>query len=542
MIQPNDLSLLLVDDEAAIRSGLRSKIPYEQFGISLIGTACNGTEALEMIRWYEPDIVITDIQMPTVSGLDLICRAREEGHDCYFVILSGYDDFQYAQQAIRYGVRDYLLKPISLSELSDILGRLRSEILSKRQSRTEELSTLKDLRKAHISIRKNQLIPELLRGEISETELSSILSDYALPLKNELCVIGLLQLFHPLNEAEDSEDNPHKLALLRESLEQHLEQKLQHLPQIVTQTPDSLLLLSNLPNADSSLLALKTFLEDFILQMQQSLHLTLFASIGRPAENLLTLAPSYQSALQALSFHIYPNLGPVIEASILDLPAPPAALPSDAKILDSILQGDESSLCRELDDYFSSLHYISTPPPSYLYSMCNYLILTLKNSLTQYLGKPPASYSGDSYLALQNFGSIADIRAWMYETLNAFLHELQINRLTRNDPLIEKAISYIQDNILGKIHMDDICNHVGLSKSYFSTYFKNKTQLNFRDYILDLKISYAQEQLKRLEHSAKELAILLGYEDYRSFSRAFKLRTGFTPSDYQKKYNPTEVS
>ena len=83
---------------------------------------------------------------------------------------------------------------------------------------------------------------------------------------------------------------------------------------------------------------------------------------------------------------------------------------------------------------------------------------------------------------------------------------------------------------------EDVCNYLGLSKSYFSTYFKHKTQLNFRDYMLDLKISYAQEQLKQSEHIPSEVALLLGYEDYRSFSRAFKMRTGLTPSDYQKHY------
>ena len=132
MTSKNYLTLLLVDDEAEIRSGLRNNVPWEQYDIKLIGTACNGAEALEMIRWYEPDIVITDIQMPVINGLEMIRQAKEEGHDCCFVILSGYDDFQYAKQAIRYDVREYLLKPIILPELSDILNRLKTEIITKR--------------------------------------------------------------------------------------------------------------------------------------------------------------------------------------------------------------------------------------------------------------------------------------------------------------------------------------------------------------------------------------------------------------------------
>ncbi|MDO4326620.1 MAG: response regulator [bacterium] len=533
MIAENHLSLLVVDDEAEIRSGLRNSISWEQYGVRLIGTACNGAEALEKIRWYEPDIVITDIQMPVINGLELIRQAKEEGHDCSFIVLSGFDDFQYAQKAIRYGVSDYLLKPILLPELTGILNRLTSEILTRRAFRSEELSTLKDLREAHVAIRKNQLIPELLRAEISKSELDDILLDYGLPLRDDTCTVSLIQLFHPRREAEDEEENPHKLNILKQNLESRLKDRFC----IVTQTTDSLLfLLSNVPSNDQIPASFRTLLESYVHDMREEMNVHLFASIGKPTDSLLNLAPSYQTALQALSFHIYEDLGPVIDFSVLDFPLPPSNIPSESSILDTILRGDEDALKEELSLYLAKLHYIPNPPPNYLYSMCNYLIINLKHSLSQHLGKSPTSYTGDTYLALQNLESMNDIHEWMYEILTGFLHELQISRATRSDPLIEKAISYIQENMLGKIHMEDICSHVGLSKSYFSTYFKNKTKLNFRDYILDLKISYAQEQLKFPEHNPSELAILLGYEDYRSFSRAFKLRTGFTPSDYQKKY------
>lgn len=533
MIAENHLSLLVVDDEAEIRSGLRNSISWEQYGVRLIGTACNGAEALEKIRWYEPDIVITDIQMPVINGLELIRQAKEEGHDCSFIVLSGFDDFQYAQKAIRYGVSDYLLKPILLPELTGILNRLTSEILTRRAFRSEELSTLKDLREAHVAIRKNQLIPELLRAEISKSELDGILMDYGLPLRDDTCTVSLIQLFHPRREAEDEEEKPHKLNILKQNLESRLKDRFC----IVTQTTDSLLfLLSNVPSSDQIPDSVRTLLESYVQDMREAMNVHLFASIGKPTDSLLNLTPSYQTALQALSFHIYEDLGPVIDFSVLDFPLPPSNIPSESGILDTILRGDEDALKEELSLYLTRLHYIPNPPPNYIYSMCNYLIINLKHSLSQHLGKSPASYTGDTYLALQNLESMNDIHEWMYEILTGFLHELQISRATRSDPLIEKAISYIQENMLGKIHMEDICSHVGLSKSYFSTYFKNKTKLNFRDYILDLKISYAQEQLKFPEHNPSELAILLGYEDYRSFSRAFKLRTGFTPSDYQKKY------
>ena len=124
----------------------------------------------------------------------------------------------------------------------------------------------------------------------------------------------------------------------------------------------------------------------------------------------------------------------------------------------------------------------------------------------------------------------------MISALLGFIAELRIRSVQKTDPIIESVMKYIRQNIFKKIRIEDICTHVGLSKSYFTTYFKNKTKLNFRDYILDLKISYAMEQLRTSKHTPSELAIMLGYENYRSFNRAFKNRTGYTPSDYQRKY------
>jgi len=166
----------------------------------------------------------------------------------------------------------------------------------------------------------------------------------------------------------------------------------------------------------------------------------------------------------------------------------------------------------------------------------------MQSQLSRYLDGPPKSYTGNSFAALQSLNSIEDIESFMLKILSGFAEELAVSQAAKNDPLIQKALDYINKNLLKNPRTEDVCNYLGLSKSYFSTYFKNKTKLNFRDYTLDLKINYAQEQLKFQEHTSGEVSLLLGYEDYRSFSRAFKARTGLTPSEYQKQFAAGERS
>lgn len=530
------ITLLIVDDEAEIRSGLRSIIPWEDYSISVIGTAVNGAEALDKIRYYEPDIVITDIQMPGMNGLELVRRAKEEQFDCSFVILSGYDEFEYARSAIRYGVKEYLLKPISIRDLTELIINLKEDILSKRGVHSDQLSTLRKLRKAQISLRKQNLIPQLLRGELSSLELKNVIEDYALSIRDRESCAVLIQAFSSYRDAEENAELTQTLDPLRESLEETLNGSA---ALIADYPPAGLLLIINLPFHTDQYVNLNQLLEQHIKSAGFGDALQIAAAIGRPVPSLCEIQSSFQEARQTITWHIYPDTGPVLDSAFIDTKQPPVIMPGD-EILEAILKDNREKLEERFNLYFDKLLTPQAPPPSYIYSMCNYLIISLQSQLTRYLDGPPRSYTGNSFAALSSLNLLEDIRSFMITILCGFAEELAVSQAAKNDPLIEKAIDYINDNLLKNPKTEDVCNYLGLSKSYFSTYFKNKTQLNFRDYTLDLKINYAQEQLKFPAHSPGEVSVLLGYEDYRSFSRAFKARTGLTPSEYQKQYTAGE--
>ena len=128
------IRILFVDDEAIVREGLKKCIDWEVNGFEVVGAAENGEKALEYLRQLSVNIVVTDIKMPVMDGLELIRNSRESGYDSKFLILSGYDDFQYAQRALRYGADDYILKPIKEEELLDALIRIRDLHFPKQQT------------------------------------------------------------------------------------------------------------------------------------------------------------------------------------------------------------------------------------------------------------------------------------------------------------------------------------------------------------------------------------------------------------------------
>lgn len=129
------IKVVIVDDEPKLRQGLQTLIPWESLGFTVTATAANGKEALEVIQEKSPDVVIVDIRMPVMDGLQLIEHLRSDGHHLHFMILSGYADFEYAKQAIKYGVCGYLLKPVDIGEMSASLKQIRERIEEERLQR-----------------------------------------------------------------------------------------------------------------------------------------------------------------------------------------------------------------------------------------------------------------------------------------------------------------------------------------------------------------------------------------------------------------------
>ena len=162
--------VLIIDDEPRIRRGISHCIPWERMGIEPAGEAANGVEALEIIRAKRPDVVITDIRMPDMDGLDLMAMVRKEGIPCRFIIISGFAEFEYAQRALRYGASDYILKPVDEEKLLRSIEKcLREEDTGQEAGETEEDDGQKNLivRKT-LKIIENEYMNDLSLGEAAE--------------------------------------------------------------------------------------------------------------------------------------------------------------------------------------------------------------------------------------------------------------------------------------------------------------------------------------------------------------------------------------
>lgn len=170
------------------------------------------------------------------------------------------------------------------------------------------------------------------------------------------------------------------------------------------------------------------------------------------------------------------------------------------------------------------------PPPNFLFGMCMYLIMQVQKQLLMMY--PDRKLTLDTkFEEASSFESIQYLNSWMINTFLTYVDAIRKMNIESNE-IIKRSKEYIQEHLYQNIKVKDVAAHINLSESYFAIYFKEKTGVNFREYILSAKIDYAKKILKSKKTSIGEIAEKVGYQDYRSFSRAFKNETGMSPSDY----------
>lgn len=507
--------VLIADDEAAIRNGLAEIIPWSQYDANVIGTAQDGTEALEKIQSLQPDLVVIDIKMPGIDGLEVIRQAKQEGLSCRFLILSGYNDFSLAQKAVKYGANAYFLKPLKIDEFKNELS-IQFQELSMQKERESDQKNYDSLR----DISRIFLLNQLLRGEIrSRQELDRRLSVVPLSLQPGSCRVILCSCCAADYDVEE----------LVQALQFAFASFCCEVWNCPEQNIANVAVVVNTASISSE--RLHSILAHTLRRLHAKNKLRYYAGIGKEVFDLEKLSDSFRSAFASMAYHLYEAGDDIYDETAICTKRPSA--PPDSALISSILQAVESGDRKRLPDlseqYIRSLFYVPMPSPEYLYGMCVFLLTRIRMLvLSQNPGlSDPLEIQPD---VLAQFHTLSDLTHWLCDSI--YVYEAARNGQPLYDPVIENIKEYIQNNLSTNLKASDLARIVNFSESYFTIYFKNKTGENFRDYVLNARIAYAKQLLSQNSRNISEIAALTGYQDYRSFSRAFKKVTGVSPSEY----------
>lgn len=522
VLSSQDIRVVIADDESSIRNGLKTAIPWEELGMSVIGTAKDGAEAWELVQAYNPSIAITDIRMPYMTGLELIKQCRDHKLPTQFIILSGYDDFAYAQTAIRYGARAYVLKPLKIDELVAELEGLKEDVQQHAQSAVLTPEAWRSLQISSKKLFLNQLIQNEFRHS---SDIHKKLAELHLPLTDSPYRVIIFSSRR--TDGETVHETASGVAAV-------VSAETSSFRRVVWESNSSQAVLIIHPGSFSAL----DLAENCLRKLRRIPHVKVAIGIGSEEQDLLNACRSYGKALTVLSYQLYEDKRDIYDDAVICTMAPTLSTSSidTSELLNAMRKNDTNAISVYCHQYFNSLLYVPMPPPSFIRGMSIYLVTDIQNALHKQTRNEDNLFPEFPYRMINQLSTFREIEEWVTGLFLKYAQLISKYLSDRKDGIILDAKQFIHDNMGKKIQAEDVAAHVNLSASYFTIYFKAKTGVNFRDYVLNVKMEHAKYLLASQQVTISEVSYAVGYDDYRSFYRAFKNYTGMTPSEYQTKH------
>lgn len=496
------ITVFLAEDEPIILNNIAKKISNTAEYIEVIGKAENGLKTLDFLANHAiPDILITDIEMPSMNGLELIKQVTASYPSIHIIILSGYDNFEYARTALRYGVKEYLLKPVSQDDLSAVLLKLAEEILE------EKFHTERNILSKTLSDLQDDMIPSTyFEGKsfvLSLVTLGNLQSKY-IPAGY---VSNPEQIWNQIDfkDCLSANSNTSHFWIIDESY---------RMQKFIIIHMDS-----EVVNIEYLSISLYHYLSDILkdtpFHIVTSDETILYTNIWKTAKQLR----QYTKEVVTMCSQTYHLLSPNPEASVW-------SSKRQQETIDFLAQIDT---IKQLTKYMADtlkIHIQNQLPQQYI-----------DNFIYECYRRLPLMFSLDEQacrLAMNTFlSSLYTYRTpdELCDRIKASLKELYLNYSTETntDSLYEKIRQYIDNNYNLKITAEDLSRRYGYTTSYINRIFKKECGTSPLQYMTMLRMEHAKELLRQ-HVDIKKIATAVGYEDARYFSRVFKQETGMTPS------------
>ncbi|WP_331872309.1 response regulator [Cohnella abietis] len=519
--------MLLADDEILDLEGMRKFIPWRELGLEVVGAVNNGFAACEVIDKQQIDILVTDIRMPNMSGLELAKKALEKQENLRIIFVSGHQDFNYVKQAISLNAHGYVLKPMDDRELIDSLSTLCLELNRKKKDRDTE-----EAFKQMVPIVKNEYLMQML--DIPTDDISSEILDKEYQLDGIIWPARVA-----IAEIDDYswKLNPYKIDVRNSLLSRFYGELstyfqlygIEHVCKISKQRT-ALIFDQNVG---------LNVTEEIVARIKEAFPFTITIGLGGTVSSLRELYISYGQAVEAIDSKMFRGKGKLINydkagsSEIQDI----RKLDEHA---DAMLAGMSQYDLVKIHDELRNLFQITSSMGSkitihnfvmYLIMKLNEYLRAMKEDLFQLLGMELKNLD-----ILLQFETIDDIHKWMRSRVFELSEMLYTKKHSKNGKLIDSILASIAERLQDNITLREVANQFSFSPNYLGLLFKEETGKNFSDYIISLRMEKAQQLLVSTKLKIYEVSGQVGYRYLPYFSRQFRETTGMTPLEYRRKH------
>lgn len=526
--------VLLVDDEEDVMNVIEHKINWEELGFKVIGKAQNGMKALEVAEKTQPDVVITDIKMPYMDGLELAGRLKKDNPSIRIMILTGFDEFEYAKEAVHLEIEEYVLKPVNADELSNCMIRLK-EMLDRERDEKLNIKKLEQYYMESLELLQTNFLCSLIEGRVQESDIDKFLNAYQISLKGPIfcCVV----LHTSENHVPDNMTAP----LLTMSVQREAKEKFgdKWKCEIFTYLGNVIMIVELKSEEDVS--QLTDDCDWFCRWSARFLRAVLTAGIGKACDDLHTVNTSYESAREAISYRVLYGTGRSINIGDIAPKGQELSMQiEDIRMNDlfkAIHLGVNEDIKNAVDNMVKSLRENAKTVTQY-----NFATMEIVGHLYRFCGNNYMNFEehiGDVKNPYEAVPQMDDsvFTNWIFHVALSISDELKNARNSSLRYLITEAKNIVRDSYADSdLSLDVVCTKLGVSNSYFSSVFKKEAGQSFITYLTEYRMEQALRLILETNEKSYEIAEHVGYVDANYFSYVFKRQFGMSPSKYRSEH------
>lgn len=515
------MKLLIADDEIDVREGIRCLLNWSLLGFTICGEGKNGQDTLDQIRRLQPDVVLMDIRMPRLSGLEVVRLAKEEGFAGIFIIVSGFSDFSFAQEAMRFGVTCYLTKPIDEQELEKAVQNAR-QLLTEEQGKQEKLVHYRDRARESIlyDILNNQAV-------------------YPLPDRHDLqleATVYQVVLYTSYNQ-ESTQSTWDFAGILR--LANHNHNSLDYI-RIGNQNVIIL-------KGTFALSRFEELADHYISQPQKGSPLdALFLTCGRPVCSIEQIPISYNDAQRLMKRRFFCSFNQHV-LCYKDMPEKSQPQGTvfvmeniySQQLSDYIQSGNRHMMIEVLEKLRQAFYCSSLEISSIRHYLAD-IMIQVKSSIIYAYGNLGTLFSNNAAIIYT-----IEEKYYLYEILSFFTLQFEmcmnaIGSPTR-DSVLYNILQYIRHNYQEDLKLGSIAELFGYNSSYLGKVITKNTGMNFNAYLDEVRIENSKRLLMDDNYKVYEIAKLVGYGNVDYFHKKFRKYAGISPAEYRRTHAGADI-
>lgn len=538
--------LVFIEDEVLLRKSIIEKIEWEKCGFIVAGEAENGRDALDIIDYVCPDVIITDIDMPFLNGMELSKIVTEKYPMMKIVLLSGYDEFRYAQKAIELNVLEYVLKPVSSEELTKILLRIKEKI-DDEIAKNKNIEALKEHYLESLPVLRLNFLSSLITEKQSKEDILRKAVYYNLDFNGEYFAAAVISI--DKSRSNENKFNEEERTLLGYGVLNTIEEIAYKTSLgIAFSHHDYIVIIMKGDEEDKEYTVNNMFkgLEEIRQYVEKYMSATITIGVGNLCTSPSRIKQSFHEALSALEYRFVmgnnkilfiQDLEPVIKKKIV------FSETKEKQLLSSIKFGTQEEVFSVMETLFKDFAEEQTSIGDYQIYLVEMIATIIK--VSKDLNLDINTIFGNKFnlfVEMFKFDTIGEVKGWFKDICSKLMKLIEYRRRNSGKILIEKAMDYIKENYRqSDLSLNTMSNYLHISPNYFGSTFKNETGETFVNYLLRIRMEAARNLLCSTNDKNQQISEKVGIPDQYYFSHCFKKIFNISPNEFRNSLKNKEL-